>query len=51
MPEQPVLDVLCLEGLPEERVFLQVNHAERQVITGAPVCMNLTQLVGAERCS
>ena len=49
MPEQPVLDVLRLEGLFEQRIVLKIDHAERQVFAGSPVGLDLLQLVGAQR--
>ena len=35
--EQPVLDVLGLEGFFQQRIVLQIDHAERQVVAGSPI--------------
>ena len=35
--QQPVFDVLRLERLLEERVALQVNHAQSEIVAGPPV--------------
>ena len=46
--EQAVLDVLGLEGLAEEGVLLQVEHAGAEVVAGTPVSVHLAQLIVAE---
>ena len=49
MPEQPVLDVLRLEGLFEQGIVLKIDHAERQVFAGSPVGIDVLQFLGAQR--
>jgi hypothetical protein len=47
--EKPILDMFRLQRLAEQRVVLQVDHAEAEIITSAPVCMDFAKRVGAER--
>ena len=49
MAEQAVLDVLGAQRLVQQRIVEQVDHAQAQVIAGAPISVGLAQLVGAER--
>ena len=51
MSEQPVLDVLRLERFFQQRIVLQIDHAQAQVIAGPPVGIGLAQFLGAERRS
>jgi hypothetical protein len=51
MTEKPIFDLLSLQGFLQEGVVLEIDHAERQVITGAPIGVRLAQFVGAERSS
>jgi hypothetical protein len=46
--EQSVLQVLFLQGLPEQRVVAQIDRADGQVLAGAPVGVNLFQGVLGE---
>ncbi len=46
--EQAMLDVLDLQRFSEQRVAAQVDHADGQVIAGAPPGVEPTQLFGAE---
>jgi hypothetical protein len=46
--EQPVLDVLRPEWLIEQRILLQVDHAQAEVIASSPVRFCFVQLFGAE---
>jgi hypothetical protein len=39
--EEAVLDVLRLEGFPQQGIVLQIDHAKAQVITSSPVGMDL----------
>ncbi len=36
VPEQPRLDVLALQGLAQQRIVLEVDLADREVVRGAP---------------
>ena len=47
--EQPVLDVLRLERLLQERVRLQVGHAQGEVVARPPEGVDLPQFVRLER--
>jgi hypothetical protein len=47
--EEPWLRVPRLQGLPKQRVILEVEHPEAEVEAGAPVRVDFAQLVGAER--
>ena len=49
--EQTVLDVLRLERLLQQRIVLQIDHAQAQVIAGPPVGVSLLQLVRSKRRS
>src|SRR5271157_5466324 len=41
MSEQAVLDLLRLQSFPQQRIVLEVNHAERQVLARPPVGVDL----------
>jgi hypothetical protein len=47
--EQPRLDVLVLERLPQQRVVHAGRSAHRQVVGGPPPQVDAAQLVGVER--
>ncbi len=49
--EQAVLDVFRPERLLQQRVLLQVDHPQGEVIAGPPVGIRLAQIVRAERSS
>ena len=49
MAEQPLLDVLRLERLAQQRIVLQIDHAERQVVAGSPIGIGFAQFIGIER--
>jgi hypothetical protein len=46
---QPILDVLGTQGLSEERIIEQVDHAQAQVIASPPIGVRLTQFVRCKR--
>jgi hypothetical protein len=48
MSQKPVLDVFRLKRFPQERIVLQIDHAETQIIASAPVGMDLSQSIGSE---
>ena len=48
--EQPRLDVLRPQRLAQQRVLLQVDLADRQVVRGLPVAVHVPQAVGVEVC-
>jgi hypothetical protein len=37
MAEKAIFDVLRLQGFFQKGVVLEIDHAQRQVITGAPI--------------
>ena len=37
MAEEPRLDVILCEGLLEQRIVVEINLADREVVGGAPV--------------
>ena len=43
MPKQARLDVLQLQRLSQERVVIQIDLASREIVGGAPVCIQLFQ--------
>jgi hypothetical protein len=45
VPEQPLLDVLVLQWLAQQRIGAQVDHPGGQVITGAPVGVHFPQFI------
>ena len=45
--EQPRFDLLWLERFAQERVTLQVDHADCEVVAGAPVGVHERQLFSA----
>ncbi len=51
MAQQSRLGVLDFQGFPQQRIFLQIEHSQTQVEAGAPVGVDLSQLIGVERCS
>ena len=46
--EEPLLDVRFLEGLAQQRIVEQIDHARREIVAGAPVGVDLGQHVGGE---
>src|SRR5450755_5007325 len=46
--EQPVLDVLGLQGLAQQRIRPQVKHARAKIVTGTPVSIHFPQFVGSQ---
>jgi hypothetical protein len=48
MAEQTRLDVLELQGNFEQRVILQIDLADREVVGGAPIGVHFRQQVGRE---
>jgi hypothetical protein len=49
MTEQPVLDVIDSERLAQQRIVAQVNHADGEIVTRAPPCIDAAQFLGAQR--
>ena len=49
MAEQTLLDVLGPQRLAQQRILTQIQHADAQIIAGAPVGVHLAQFVGRER--
>jgi hypothetical protein len=47
--EEAVLDVIDLEGIAQERVVPEVDHADRQVIAGAPPGVDTPEVVTGKR--
>src|SRR5579884_2490178 len=47
--EEPVLDVLRTERLFEQRIVPEINHPQRKIVAGAPVCVGSAQFLGIER--
>ena len=43
--EQPLFDVLCLQGFAKQRVVAQIDHAGGQIVAGPPVSVDLPELV------
>jgi hypothetical protein len=48
--EQAVLDVLRLERFVQERILHEVEHADAEIVAGAPVSIDEALLFGANRC-
>ena len=46
MAEQPGLDVVCLQRLPQERVVVQIDLFDRKIVGGPPIPVQLVDLVG-----
>ena len=46
VPQQPVLDVLRLQRLPQQRILPQIKHARAQIVAGPPVRIHLPQFFG-----
>ena len=49
VPKQPALDMFDPQRFSEERVVLQINHPDRQVVARAPICVERAQLLGRQR--
>src|SRR5579872_2281947 len=49
MPDQTLLKVFELQGLSQQRVFAQIQHAKRKIIACAPIGIDLAKLIGRER--
>jgi hypothetical protein len=49
MPEEAGLDVLERESGFEQRIVLEIDLPDREVIRGAPICIHLLQQVGRQR--
>lgn len=45
MPQQAVLEMLGAKRLPEQRIVPEIDHARAKVVAGAPVSVDLAQLV------
>src|SRR5215472_10720386 len=45
MPEQAVLDVLWLQRFLQQGIRLKIDHAQRQIAAGAPVCVSFSQFL------
>src|SRR5689334_18213581 len=43
MPQQPRLDVLQLERLFQERIVVEINLSDRQIVCRAPVSVHLAR--------
>jgi hypothetical protein len=48
--QQSGLGLLDFQRLAQQRIFLQIEHPQREVETGAPVSVDLAEFFGAERC-
>jgi hypothetical protein len=46
--EKTILDVIRLEGILQQGVVLQVDHAKAQVVACTPVGMSFLQCLGIE---
>jgi hypothetical protein len=51
VPEEPRLDVLLRERLLEQRVVVEIDLADRQVVGGAPVRIDEREFLVRERAS
>ena len=51
MPQEAVLDVFRLQGLPQQWIFLQIEHAQDYVSARSPKRIGLAQLFGAQGSS
>jgi len=51
MPKHAGLDMLGFEWLAKQRIILQVNHPQRQIVAGTPKGVHLARLFVAERCT
>jgi hypothetical protein len=49
MPEQPRLDVLELQRTPEQRIVVEVDLPDRQIIDGAPIRVHFLEQRRLER--
>ncbi len=49
VPQQARLDVLDLERLGQQRIVVEINLSDRQIVRGAPVCIDPAELIGRER--
>jgi hypothetical protein len=43
--QQTLLDVLGFERLPEQGIVAQIDHADGQIVTGAPPRVDQVQLI------
>jgi hypothetical protein len=48
-PAQSIFDVLGFQRLSQQGIFLQIQHAQDQIIAGPPERVGLAQLFSAER--
>ena len=44
--EQAILDMFGFERFTKQRIGLQIDHAEREVVARRPKCVSLSQLIG-----
>ena len=49
MSEEPRLDVLRTQWLAQQRIRLQKNLSDREVICGGPVAIDAAERIGGER--
>src|SRR5579864_4549808 len=49
VPQQARLDVLDVKGLRQQRIGVQVNLSDRQIIRRSPMGVNLAELLGGKR--
>jgi hypothetical protein len=47
--QKPILDVFRLQRLFQERVLLQVDHAQGHIVASTPIGLHLAHFLGAER--
>ena len=45
MADETLLDVFDGERFAQQRVVTQIQHAQRQVIARAPVCVDIAELI------
>jgi hypothetical protein len=48
MPQEALLDVIHLEGNSQQRIVLQIDHADAEVKACTPVGVDLPKFIGAE---
>jgi len=46
--EKTILDVLCFQRLPQQRIILQIDHAKHEIVTCSPVGMSFSQFICGE---
>jgi hypothetical protein len=46
--QEALFDVLWLQGLAEQRILAQIDHAGSQIIAGPPVSVDLAELVAGK---